>query len=59
MWCVKRRWVVSWLVEGAVSDHGVQGQAATAGQHPRHGQGQDRGQVVAHTAPVPGIGHVP
>ena len=40
MWCVKRRWVVSWLVggrrlgvvEGSISDHGVQGQDAAVGQ---------------------------
>ena len=35
MWCVKRRWVVSWLVvgcRGCLSDHGVQGQDAAVGQ---------------------------
>ena len=34
-------------------------QAPTTGQHPRHGQGQDRGQVMAYPAPVAGIGKVP
>lgn len=36
MWCVEWRRVVSWLVgEGAVSDHGVQGQDAAVcqGEH--------------------------
>lgn len=29
-----------------------------ARRHPRDGQGQDSGQVVAHTAPAPGISHL-
>ena len=35
LWCVKRRWVVSWPVvgcRGVVADHGVQGQDAAVGQ---------------------------
>ena len=31
--------------------------APVAGQHPGDGRGQHRGQVVAHTAAVPGISH--
>ena len=34
-------------------------QAPAAGQHPGDGQGQDRGQVMAHAPKVPGISHVP
>lgn len=34
-------------------------QAPAAGQHPGDGQGQDRGQVMAHAPTVPGISHVP
>ena len=34
-------------------------QAPTTGQHPRHGQGQDREQAMAHTPPIPGIGDAP
>ena len=33
--------------------------APVAGQHPGDGRGQHRGQVVAHTAAVPGISHPP
>ena len=32
-------------------------QAAASRQYPRHGQGQDRGQGVAHAPPVPGVCH--
>ena len=34
-------------------------QAPATGQHPRHGQGQHRRQVMAYPAPVAGIGKVP
>lgn len=34
-------------------------QAPAAGQHLGDGQGQDRGQVMAHAPKVPGISHVP
>ena len=34
-------------------------QAPAAGQHSGHGQGQDRRQVMTHTAPVAWVGDVP
>ena len=34
-------------------------QAPTTGQHPRHGQGQHRRQVMAYPAPVAWVGDVP
>ena len=46
MWCVKRRWVVSWLVggrrlgvvEGSISDHGaLEPLVAAVGDAPCHG----------------------
>ena len=34
-------------------------QALAPRQDPRHGQAQDRGQVMTHAPPVPRIGHIP
>ena len=46
--------VVRFQVGGVLTDRH---QTPTARQDPRHGQTQDRGQVMTHPPPVPRIGH--
>ncbi len=52
----RRTQVVGLQVGGVLPDRH---QTPTAGQDPRHGQTQDRGQVMTHSPPVPRIGHIP
>ena len=52
----RRAQVVGLQVGGVLPDRH---QALAPRQDPRHGQAQDRGQVMTHAPPVPRIGHIP
>ena len=52
----QRAQVVGLQVGGVLPDRH---QALAPRQDPRHGQTQDRGQVMTHPPPVPRIDHIP